>query len=241
MNRSYSKIRHIQEANLMLERRVLSEQMSWYQGYDKDRQAAENWYKQNNHTVNMVLSIGSSFIPVIGPFISSGIGMMDAKQRWDEGHHAEAGVVAAFSLIPVVGAIADKIPGIKQLGAKGMSALAGKLASKTPLTQVEQGVVAGIGENSALVTQAVDNSVKQMASQGVGKVADTAAKTQLQKIAQHGIHQTAEKTAEHITGDVLSGEGGKYLNPLKTAVKAAVAPVAGLAKAARNVAQRAAS
>ena len=237
MNKSYSKLRHIQESNLILERRILSEQMSWYQGYDKDRQAAENWYKQNNHTVNLVLSVGSSFIPIIGPFISSGIGMMDAKQRWDEGHHAEAGVVAAFSLLPGIGAIISRIPGVKQLGAKGMSALAGKLASKAPLTQLEQGVVTGIGENSALVTQAVDNSVKQMASQGVSKVADTAAKTQLQKIAQHGLHKTAEKAAEHVTGDVLSGEGGKYLNAIKGGFQAAI-PGLGVGQAVKNVTSR---
>ena len=338
MNRSYSKIRHIQESNLILEKRILSEQVAgngsvatdypkciqgslanknlaqiyktangqyyvtiknmgafngyqfysagrvmkpdktmgnytcgpsnyplidgvdivanaWQQqkgnsatNYEKGEQQkiatqsvnlndAAKFYQEHNHAINIVLSVGSSFIPIVGPFISSGIGMMDAKQYWDEGHHTEAGVVAAFSLLPGIGAIISKIPGVKQLGAKGMSALAGKLASKAPLTQLEQGVVTGIGENSALVRQAIDDSVKQIASQGVSKAANATVKSQLTKIAHHGLHATAEKGVEHATSDILTGEGGKYLNAIKGGVQAAI-PGLGVGLAAKNMASR---
>lgn len=173
--------------------------------------AAAKFYQKNNHTINLVLGIGTSVIPVIGPFISSGIGMMDAKQYWDEGHRAHAGVAAAFSLLPGVGAVVSKIPGIKQLGAKGMSALAGKLVSKGPLTQLEQNVVAEIGQNSTLITQAVDDTVKQLASQGVNKTGDAAIKSQLKQIAHKGVHSSIEKGVEHTTADLLSGGADKYI------------------------------
>ena len=234
MNRSYSKIRHIQESNLILEKRILSEQSdaAFDRRYGTADAAAKtnaenramvnsvvNWYKNNNHTINVVLGIGATFIPFVGPFIASGIGMMDAKQYWDEGHRTEAGVVAAFSLLPGIGMIVNKIPGVKELGAKGMSALAGKLASKAPLTQLEQGVVTGIGENSALVTQALDDTIKGIAAQGVNKTTNEVVKSELKRIAHKGIHAGIEKSVEHATSDILTGKGGKYIPEIPGALK----------------------
>ena len=339
MNRSYSKIRHIQEANLMLERRILSEQVAgngsvatdypkciqgslanknlaqiyktangqyyvtiknmgafngyqfysagrvmkpdktmgnytcgpsnyplidgvdivanaWQQqkgnsvtNYEKGQQqkiatqsaaldVAGKFYEEHNHAVNAVLGLGLTLVTGgwARVIISAGVGLMDAKQYWDEGHHTEAGVVALFSLLPGASMIKE-LPGVKQLGAKGMSALAQKLISKAPLGQLEQKVIVELGENPQLVTQAVDDSVKKIAAQGVSKVAGTAAKSQLQKIAHHGIHAAVEKGAEHATSDILSGEGGKYLEAIKVGVGAAI-PAIGAGQAIKNVASR---
>ena len=81
--------------------KLLVNEYGWYPGYDKDRQSAENWYKQNAHTVNTVLQIGSAFIPVIGPFISAGIGLADAKKYYDEGDTKTAGLIG-MSVPPIM-------------------------------------------------------------------------------------------------------------------------------------------
>ena len=170
---------------------------------------AGKFYQEHNHAVNAVLGIGLTLATggVAGAIISAGVGLMDAKQYWDEGHHTEAGVVAVFSLLPGASIILSKFPGVKELGAKGMSALAQKLVSKSPLSQLEQKVVVELGENPQLVTQAVDDSIKQIASQGVSKAADTVTKSQLSKIAHKGLHATLEKSVEHAASSALSGGG----------------------------------
>jgi len=224
MNKSYSKIRHIQESNLRLEERVLSEQMSWYQGYDRDRQSAENWYKQNAHSVNNALQIGSLFIPVIGPLLTAGIGLADAAVYAKEGKTTEAGIVAVFSLLPGITAIASKIPGVKQLGQKGMAALATKILTKAPLTSVEQGVLTGVEANALLIRQEAGNTVKNMAANAVTKVADSAAnstvKKSLEHIAKHGIEKGIETGAEHaISHAATSGAHPNVAAPVANTLK----------------------
>ena len=203
MNKSYSKKRHIQEANQRLEERVLSEQMSWYPGYDKDRKTAENWYKQNAHSVNNILQLGSLFIPVIGPLVAAGIGLADAAVYAKEGKTSEAGIVAVFSLLPGIGAVVNKIPGVKQLGQKGMQALASKVLTKAPLTSVEQGVLAGVQANSALIQQQANATVKNMAAKAVATASNNTTKKSLQHVAKHGI----EKGAEHAIAQQVAPHG----------------------------------
>ena len=220
MNRSYSKIRHIQEANQNLEKRLLSEQGSdaaFDRRYGTAAAAAKtnaanraminsvvDWYKSNNHTINTVLGIGATFIPFVGPFIASGIGMMDAKQHYDEGHRTEAGIVFAFSLIPGIGMLKNLTPGFQQLGSKGMVQLAKKMTSKAPLSKIEQEVLQVISKNSELIKKAVEMSGKQMAATGASKVTNAAAKSQLSKLAHKGVHTAVERGVEHGTMHSLS-------------------------------------
>jgi TPR repeat protein len=196
MNKSFSKKRHIQESNLKLEERMLSE-YGYYSGMDKDRELATNWYKQNAHTVNNVLQIGSLFIPVIGPLVTAGIGLADAAVYAKEGRTTEAGIVAAFSLIPGMASVVTKIPGVKQLGQKGMTALATKLLAKTPLNSVEQGVMTGVMANAALIRQEANNAVRNMASKAVAKVTDSTTKKSLEHVAKHGLEKGTEHTIAH--------------------------------------------
>ena len=194
MNRSYSKIRHIQESNQKLEERMVSE-YGYYPGMARDAQAAINWYKQNSHDVDQVLQIGTAFIPVIGPFVSAGIGLVDASMYANEGRKGEAGVATFFALLPGIGSVVSKIPGVKQLGQKGMQALASKLLTKAPLSAVEQGVVNGINLNKALVKQETSNVIKSMASKAVAKVRDKATQKVMMNLAKDGIEAKAEDVA----------------------------------------------
>ena len=194
MNRSYSKIRHIQESNQKLEERMISE-YGYYPGMARDAQAAINWYKQNSHEVNQVLQIGTAFIPVVGPFISAGIGLVDASMYSNEGRKGEAGVAAFFALLPGIGSVVSKVPGVKQLGQKGMQALASKLLTKAPLNAVEQGVINGINLNKALIKQETSNVVKSMASKAVAKVRDKATQKVMMNLAKDGLEAKAEDVA----------------------------------------------
>ena len=218
MNTSYSKRRHIQEANQRLEERVLSEQMSWYPGYDKDRKMAEDWYKQNAHTVNNILQIGSLFIPVIGPLVTAGIGLADAAVFAKEGRTTEAGIVAAFSLLPGMASVVSKIPGVSQLGQKGMTALATKVLAKTPLNSVEQSVMTGVQANAALIRQESNNTVRNLATKAIAKVTDANTKKSLEHVAKHGL----EKGTEHAIAHAVA--------PTAAAPKPATKPVANPAK-----------
>ena len=102
------------------------------------------------HKILAIFQIGTAFIPFVGPFISAGIGMLDAKLYWDEGDKTSAGIAAFFSILPGIGAVTSKIPAIKLLGQEGMENLSKKIISKQTqaLTKTEIDVVNGISSNS---------------------------------------------------------------------------------------------
>ena len=155
--------------------RLLVEQsmVGWSQGLTPKQanDTVKGWSK-GNHNVNTILAIGTAFIPIIGPFLSAGIGLMDAAQYYQEGNKTEAGVAAFFSLLPGLGKVVQKIPGITQLGQKGMAALGSKIVNKQALTKVEQEIVNFIGANIDLVRNEANNSIKSMAAKGLNKVSN---------------------------------------------------------------------
>ena len=159
MNKSYSKIRHIQESNQRLENQFLNEQNDAgfdrrYGTYDAavktsaDNKVMVDWYRNNAHTVNTVLQIGTAFIPFVGPFISAGIGLADAGLYYKEGETKKSGLVAILSVLPGAGALLSKIPtigpAIVNLGTKGMAALAVKLSTNKTLNAIEISIVNGL-------------------------------------------------------------------------------------------------
>jgi hypothetical protein len=92
----------------------------------------------NPHTIATIAQIGTAFIPFVGPLISAGIGLADAGLYYKEGDKNAAGLTAAFSMIPFVGKLVSKIPGVKELGVKGMAALSTKIAKGSKyFTQAE--------------------------------------------------------------------------------------------------------
>lgn len=139
-----------------------------------------DFYKSYPHEINMVLGIATAFIPLVGPFISAGIGFADAKQYYDENDKKTAGMVAMFSLLPGVGSVVSKIPGIKQLGSKGMTKLAVLFSKGGQLSKVEGEVVKGIMQNSELVAQAAKTQAASLSARiatGAKKLAVSGAKT----------------------------------------------------------------
>jgi hypothetical protein len=110
------------------------------------------------HDLMAVLAIGTAFIPVAGPFISAGIGLADAGMYYKEGDNKSAGITAALSMLPFIG----KIPGVKELGAKGMAALSSKLNFGGKLTQSEINVVKNIISNPNLVKSELTIAAKKI-------------------------------------------------------------------------------
>lgn len=164
----------------------------------------EEYYKkygmtpsEAEHKNNQIFAIGASFFPVIGPLVSAITGLADAKQYYDEGDNVSAGVVGAFSLLPYVGPVVSKIPGVKQLGQKGMAALAAKIAKGTPITDAtELAVINGINSNRSLVQSGLNSQVKTLAQQSSSRVTDQTLKSQLTKVAKDGVKEFGTEYAE---------------------------------------------
>jgi hypothetical protein len=186
-----------------LEERLLSEQSFGYgpgggMGLSQSSKVSKvmnDYYKENPHLVNQVAQIGALIIPVVGPFISAGIGLADAAIYAKEGKNTEAGVSAFFALLPGIGSVVGKIPGVKQLGQKGMQALATKFLTRAPLNAVEQGVITGINLNKELIKQETNSVIKNIASNAATKATDTTTKKIMSDIAKEGIEIGAEEIA----------------------------------------------
>lgn len=140
--------------------------MKHIQTYDQINEGflddAWSWMKDQAHILLPIAEIGSFFIPVIGPFLAMGFGLGDAALYAQEGDKTSAGITAAFSILPGIGgAIAKRIPGIKQLGKEGMEQLGKKVVGKEvgTLTKVEKEVLDGISKNPKLIKGSV---IKEM-------------------------------------------------------------------------------
>ena len=137
-----------------------------------------DFYKKYKHEINMIASIGLSFIPLVGPILGTTIALVDAKQYYDENDKKTAGMVALFSILPFVGPLVSKIPGIKELGVKGMSALASKLGKGQKLTETEQKIVTAISNNGELIQSQVPKVATQIAKKTIPqKIGSFAGKT----------------------------------------------------------------
>jgi len=106
-----------------------------------------------SHEVSDVLQLVTAFMPVVGPIVSAGLGLMDANKYWKEGDKKSATIVTMFSLLPGLVNVVNKIPAIKKLGQQGMKNLAiklSKLGNTIKPNKLEQEVLTGINKNKQL-------------------------------------------------------------------------------------------
>jgi hypothetical protein len=162
-----------------------------------------------------ILQIGTAFIPAVGPFISAGLGLADAAMYYNEGDTKTAGMVAMFSLMPGVGGVlANRIPGIKQLGVKGMAALASKISKGTKITDpVELAVVNGISKNPDLVKSSLNTQVKSLAQQSTAKQLSSNVKKPLSNLAKSGLNWTAKNVVPYVGAGAGYEYGWNKFNP----------------------------
>lgn len=125
------------------------------------------------HTIATIAQIGTALIPLVGPYISAGIGLGDASLYYKEGDKTSAGLTAAFSMIPLLGGVVTKIPGVKELGAKGMTALGNKLSKVSVqgvknlftlenLSSLELKVLNAINKNKDLVVRELNLALSRL-------------------------------------------------------------------------------
>jgi hypothetical protein len=161
-----------------------------------------NFYQKYNHEVNMVLGIAAVFIPFVGPVLAAGIGGIDAKQYYDEGDTKTAGMVAMFALLPGIGKIVSKIPGVKTLGPKLMAELGKKLSlGSKAISPAEIEVVTQISQYKNLITQEI------------AKVGEAAAKQNVKKqLVKQAVKQKVKQKAAALgkTAAIYTGAGVTY-------------------------------
>lgn len=161
-----------------------------------------------HHTMNMLLGIGSSFFGPIGMITAAGIGLADAKQYYDEGDTKTAGMVAMFSFLPGAGQIPKLFPAIRQLGAKGMAALAPKLfPGGGSLSKVESEVVQEISENLPLIQQELNAHVMNLAAQGAKTVTNPTKAQALKNLAKQGVKGLTKAVAPFVAAGGAYGQG----------------------------------
>ena len=165
------------------------------------------------HTIATIFQIGTAFIPVVGPFISAGIGLADAALYYKEGDKNAAGLTAAFSMLPFAGSVIAKIPGVKQLGSKGMAALASKLSKGVGLVGEELSMFNSIAKNAELIKKELT-----LISQKLTPLAENIKKLKPKYVARYG-----QESYDNLLRDFLSGKSDKnlFLKSLTAGEKAA--------------------
>jgi len=176
----------------------------------------QSWWKDNGHTVLTVLQIGTAFIPVIGWAVSAGIGLIDANEYRKEGDPKTAGLVAMFSILPGIGKLVKKIPGVDELGKKGMSALAKKLnvAKTTPVkfSKTEMEVLDAMAKDDKFVKQQIATYLKT----GIAKSAKQIAASKANTYTKNALLQFS-KGAAHLGGAVGAAAVYDYAYDVATA------------------------
>jgi hypothetical protein len=174
------------------------------------------WWKDNGHTVLTTLQIVTAFVPVVGWAVSAGIGLIDAKMYYDEKDTKTAGLVAIFSVLPGIGKLVKKIPGVNQLGKKGMSALAKKLnVAKTTAVKfsaIEMEVINELAKNDKFVKQQIESYLKT----GIAKSAKQIAASKANTYTKNALLQFS-KGATHLGGAVGAAAVYNYAYDIATA------------------------
>lgn len=132
---------------------------SYYGTYGYNKEGKTVWTDLDPHTKNTILAIGVSFIPLIGPILSTGIGLADAKLYYEQGDKKTAGIVGLLSLIPAIGGLAAKL-GLGKWSAKTLSELGKKIAKGAKLTSLELKAAQRISQNGKLIQSEVNNFSK---------------------------------------------------------------------------------
>ena len=156
-----------------------------------------NYYKQNAHTINTIFQIGTAFIPLVGPFISAGIGLADAKMYYDEGDKKTAGLVAVFSFIPGVGGLANKL-GLTKWTAKTLGEIGKKISIGSKLLPQEIKVVNIIAKN------------KQLIQSEMAKIGETATIKSGSKMAREILKKEKQKQFIKTQAKTLATYGAAY-------------------------------
>ena len=114
------------------------------------------------HLVLPILSVGSFFIPVVGPFLSLGLEFADAALYWKEGDKEMAGLALAFTIIPF-GELIRKIPAVRGKSIKWLTEAVEKGVNGRQLTKLEKQAVEQIIDNTGDISRLAKREVLKTA------------------------------------------------------------------------------
>lgn len=134
----------------------------------------------DEHTRNMILGIGLAFVPYVGPLLSAGIGLADAKLYMDEGDKYTAGLVGMFSLLPGAGLLGKL--GLGKWTAETLIPIARKIKLGQKLFPAEAEVVKKITQNKQLIQNELKKYGDITLQQAKQKAKQTATKQAIKKI-----------------------------------------------------------
>lgn len=95
------------------------------------------WFK-DPHNVLTFFEIVTVFIPVVGPFISTALGVSNAALYFKEGENQDAVLSLFFSALPLAGPVGGKI--VANLGKEGAETLSQKIIKQNLRKEVEMGI-----------------------------------------------------------------------------------------------------
>jgi hypothetical protein len=121
-----------------------SDEMNQLSGNYKDI-SANAWSDANKAQSEFIHGEGGKFqlqvllseLPFIGPYIGALFATGAAVDNYKAGNYKTAGLLSIFGALPFIGPITKVIPGISNLGSKGMMGLASKLTKGQSLTKAE--------------------------------------------------------------------------------------------------------
>jgi hypothetical protein len=158
----------------------------------------------DTHEVLLLTGILAGFIPVVGPFVSSGIMLADAALYAKEGDNYNAGLAGVFAALPMIGPVARLGTGaIGKLGKAGMAKLGSKVASAAKsgtalkVTPIERAALQSIKNNPKLVTKEADKYLSSLVKANADKIKKMA------PAAAAAIKQTAKQRSTRVAAEVL--------------------------------------
>jgi hypothetical protein len=177
-----------------------------YEGGIKNEPTDVSWEgfynPKDKHTILTILQIGTAFIPFVGPFISSGIGLYDAKTYYDEGDKKTAGLIGMFSVIPGIGGLASKL-GLTKWSAKALGQIGKKISLGQKLSPVEIQVANKVAQNNKLIQSEVQKLSKTVIAKNVVK---------------KGTKFVGTKVAPYVAADVAYNKTYDKFNPQQQSV-----------------------
>lgn len=114
------------------------------------------------HGLMDIASVGTFFIPVVGPLISLGIELANAEMYRREGDPYTAGLSLAFAMIPF-GELVAKVPAVKKLGKNGLKSLLKKSSDNSAkITKLEKEVLEGLNKNKNWISKKVSKEAAEL-------------------------------------------------------------------------------
>jgi hypothetical protein len=179
-----------------------------YEGGIKNEPTDVSWEgfynPKDKHTILTILQIGTAFIPFVGPFISSGIGLYDAKTYYDEGDKKTAGLIGMFSVIPGIGGLASKL-GLTKWSAKALGQIGKKISLGQKLSPVEIQVANKVAQNNKLIQSEVQKLSKTAIAKNVVKKGGN--------VVKKGAKFVTKNVAPYVAADVAYNKIYDRFNP----------------------------